>query len=75
MVRKAFHSRMQYLKENVPSVVTIQAHWKGHRQQKAYKERLEYLKQQMAVAIKVREECSTTCDVHMIVMHNSLCLQ
>lgn len=42
-----------------------QAHWKGYKQRKAYKDRKEYLKDHTAEAIKVSLVCGSIC-LHVI---------
>lgn len=53
LVRRAFSSRLQFLRDHEAEAVKLQAQWKMCRQRKAYRERLQYLNELTAQTIKV----------------------
>ncbi|KAK0155489.1 Ras GTPase-activating-like protein IQGAP1 [Merluccius polli] len=54
LVRKAHKDRLDFLKNQDPSVTCIQAHWKGYKQRKNFENRKQYLKDHNDEAVKIQ---------------------
>uniref|UniRef100_A0A672TZG5 IQ motif containing GTPase activating protein 1 n=3 Tax=Strigops habroptila TaxID=2489341 RepID=A0A672TZG5_STRHB len=54
LVRQEFHSRMNFLKKQVPAITCIQSQWRGYKQRRAYQIRLDYLRAQKDQVVKIQ---------------------
>ncbi|XP_031561536.1 ras GTPase-activating-like protein IQGAP1 isoform X2 [Actinia tenebrosa] len=48
------HDRMVYLTSNEPTIIKLQAHWKGYLARKSYKNRVTFIKEQLPAIIKIQ---------------------
>ena len=50
----AEYDRWTYMQSNEPTIVKLQAHWKGYLARKAYEERLHFMKEQLPAIIRIQ---------------------
>uniref|UniRef100_A0A8C2Z9I7 IQ motif containing GTPase activating protein 1 n=1 Tax=Cyclopterus lumpus TaxID=8103 RepID=A0A8C2Z9I7_CYCLU len=69
LVRNGRKERMNFLESQDPAVTCIQAHWKGHKQRKKFKDRKQYLEDHSAEAVKVNHEYEMITSSTMLLLN------
>lgn len=64
----AKHGRQVYLHANEPSMVKLQAHWRGYLARKTFNERKQFMTKQLPAIIKIQVTNSEVCMPNLVLV-------